>query len=129
MNWLSYENGTTYMVNAKSAFAGAETRGQLDLVSRLQTEASPGIVARGTLAMFHWDATPVLPRVQVPVLLLVGQQDTTTLPSASEYMRAAIPGSQLTVVNPSAHYSLLEQNQRVDAEIEKFARLYASGSR
>lgn len=86
MNWLSYENGTTYMMNPKSAFAGAETRGQIDLVSRLQTEASPAVVARGTLAMFHWDATHVLPRINVPVLLLVGQQDTTTLPSASQYI-------------------------------------------
>ncbi len=34
MNWLSYENGASYLMNAHSSFAGSETRGQLDLISR-----------------------------------------------------------------------------------------------
>lgn len=62
MNWLSYENGLAYVQNAESSFAGSETRGQLDLVSRYQFESSLAVVARGTLAMLHWDATPVLLR-------------------------------------------------------------------
>ena len=60
MNWLSYENGLAYVQNAHGSFAGSETRGQVDLVSRYQFESSPAVVACGTLAMFHWDATPVL---------------------------------------------------------------------
>jgi len=122
MNWLSYENGTSYLMNAKSAFAGAESRGQVDLVSRLQAEASPAVVARGTLAMFHWDATPVLPRIPVPVLLLVGRQDTTTLPEASRHMKEAIPGATIVEIDRGAHYSLLEQNQLIDSAIGEFAQ-------
>jgi pimeloyl-ACP methyl ester carboxylesterase len=121
MNWLSYENGLAYVQNAQSSFAGSETRGQVDLVSRYQFESSPAVVARGTLAMFHWDATPVLSRVNKPVLIIVGQQDTTTLPSASEYMRSTILHAELKVVNPSAHYGLLEQNDSYNAALAKFA--------
>ncbi len=121
MNWLSYQNGTSHMMNAQSAFAGSETWGQLDLISRYGYESSPAVVARGTLAMFHWDAKPVLSRIPVPVLILVGQQDTTTLPSASEFMQHAIPAATLEVVSPSAHYGLLEQNRRYDTAIERFA--------
>jgi len=91
------------------------------LISRYSYESSPAVVARGTLAMFHWDAKPVLPRIGVPVLILVGQQDTTTLPSASKFMHANIPNSQLEIVSPSAHYGLLEQNQRFDSAIAAFA--------
>jgi len=83
VNWLSYQNGLAQLLNAQSSFAGSETRGQLDLVSRYQYRSSPAVVARGTLPMFRWDATPVLPHVNAPVLIIVGQQDTTTLPSAS----------------------------------------------
>ncbi|MGI8961421.1 MAG: alpha/beta fold hydrolase [Bryobacteraceae bacterium] len=121
MNWLSYQNGTSHMMNAQSAFAGSETWGQLDLVSRYGYESTPSVVARGTLAMFHWDAKPVLPRIHVPVLILVGEQDTTTLPSASEYMQHTIPNARLEKVSPSAHYGLLEQNGRYDSAIARFA--------
>lgn len=124
MNWLSYQNGLAQLLNAQSSFAGSETRGQLDLVSRYQYRSSPAVVARGTLAMFHWDATPVLPHVNAPVLIIVGQQDTTTLPSASEYMHRTIPNSDLQLVGPSAHYALLEQNERVDAALAQFASTY-----
>ena len=121
MNWISYQNGTSHMMNAQSAFAGSETWGQLDLVSRYGYESTPSVVARGTLAMFHWDAKSVLPRIPVPVLILVGEQDTTTLPSASEYMQHTIPNARLEKVSPSAHYGLLEQNGRYDSAIASFA--------
>ena len=121
MNWLSYQNGSAHAMNAKSAFAGAETSGQVDYVSRKQAEASPAVVARGTLAMFHWDATPVLPTIPVPVLVLVGEQDTTTLPVASEHMRDTMPKATLVKTSPAAHYALLEQHAKIDAEIDRFA--------
>ena len=121
LNWLSYENGFSYLQNAQSSFAGAESRGQVDLVSRYQVEASPAVVARGTLAMFHWDATAVLPHITAPVLLLVGQEDTTTLPGASTYMQSQIPHSELRVVSPAAHYGLLELNQAYDTAVADFA--------
>jgi pimeloyl-ACP methyl ester carboxylesterase len=121
MNWMSYQNGSAYLLNAQSSFAGSETRGQIDLVSRYQYRSSPAVVARGTLAMFRWDATPVLPHVNTPVLIIVGEQDTTTLPSASEQMQKTIPKARLQRVSPSAHYGLLEQNNTYDAALAQFA--------
>jgi pimeloyl-ACP methyl ester carboxylesterase len=123
MNWLSYQNGTSHITNAHNGFAGSETWGQLDFISRYGYKSTPSVVARGTLAMFHWDAKSVLPLIDVPVLLIVGQQDTTTLPSASEYMKHAMPNASLDVVSPSAHYGLLEQNKRYDSALEQFARV------
>jgi pimeloyl-ACP methyl ester carboxylesterase len=121
LNWLSYQNGLAQLYNAHSSFGGSETRGQVDFVSQFQYRSSPAVVARGTLAMFHWDATPVLPHVNTPVLILVGDQDTTTLPVASERMQQSIPGARLQRINPGAHYSLLEQNGTVDAAVAQFA--------
>jgi pimeloyl-ACP methyl ester carboxylesterase len=121
LNWLSYQNGFAQLYNAHSSFAGSETRGRVDFVSQFQYRSSPAVVARGTLAMFHWDATPMLPHVNTPVLILVGNQDTTTLPAASERMQQSIPGARLHRINPGAHYSLLEQNGTVDAAVAQFA--------
>jgi pimeloyl-ACP methyl ester carboxylesterase len=55
------------------------------------------------------------------VLIIVGDQDTTTVPAASEHMQQSMPDARLLRVGPSAHYSLLEQNQAVDAAIAQFA--------
>ncbi len=121
LNWLSYAEGIAQLSNGKSGFAGSETRGQVDLVSRYGYESSPAVVAKGTLAMFHWDATPVLATIPIPVLVLVGKEDTTTLPSASQTMRDGIPGADLAMVSPGAHYSLLERNIEVNRNIDEFA--------
>lgn len=121
VHWISYKEGILYLSNASSAFAGTETRGQLDLVSRFQVESSPAVVARGTLAMFHWDASTVLSQIKLPVLILVGKQDTTTVPSASETMQRSIPGAQMQLIDPSRHYALLEKNEVVDEAIAHFA--------
>ena len=121
MNWLSYQNGLSHLMNAQSSFAGSETRGQLDLIASYGYRSSPAVVARGTLAMFHWDAEPTLSHIPIPVLILVGQQDTTTLPGASTFIRDAIQKAKLETVSPSAHYGLLEQNSRYNAAIAHFA--------
>lgn len=120
LNWISYQNGTAFIMNAKTGFASG-TRGQIDFVSRLQAKASPAVIASGTLGMFHWDCTGVLPRIHVPVLILVGQQDTTTLPAASQTMHQKMPEAKLLLVSPAAHYSLLELNREIDTALGQFA--------
>jgi hypothetical protein len=44
------------------------------------------------------------------VLIVAGDQDTTTLPEASAFMQAAIPGAQLTTLAPAKHQGLLEHH-------------------
>lgn len=121
MNWLSYQNGFSHVMAASSSFAGTETREQLDYSASRNYEASPAVVARGMLAMLHWDATPVLPGVHTQTLILEGQQDTTTVPAASEFMRTTMPAAELRTVDRAAHLGVLEQNQLYNREIRRFA--------
>ncbi len=98
LNWLGYQSGLIHLQTASSSFAGTETREQLDFASRYYYRSSPAVVARGTLGMLHWDASDVLDRITVPVLIVSGDQDTTTLPVASDHMSAKIPrDSRLSV--------------------------------
>ncbi|MEJ7606222.1 MAG: alpha/beta hydrolase [Bryobacteraceae bacterium] len=122
LNWLSYQSGLTHLQNASQSFAGTETREQLDFASRYQYESSPSVVARGVLGMLHWDATEVLPRVGVPVLIVTGEQDKTTVPAASQVMAKSIPGARLLSVSPAAHLGPIEQNRRYNTAIREFAR-------
>ncbi len=80
------------------------------------------MVAKGVLAMMNWDASEVLPAIQVPVLIVSGDQDTTTLPSASDHMSAAIPKDTRVSVSPAAHMGPIEQHARYNEAIETFAQ-------
>ena len=60
MNALRYYNGMSHLQNAMQSFAGTQTPGRVDFVSRYELLSEPSVVARGGLAMFHWDASNVL---------------------------------------------------------------------
>jgi len=120
-NWLAYRSGLLQMYLASSSFAGTETRSQLDYAAGTYARSSPSVVALGTLAMLHWDASEVLGQVNVPVLIITADQDTTTLPRASEHMKQRIPNAQLTVIHPAAHLGVLERNAEYNRGIAEFA--------
>ncbi|HYZ86311.1 MAG TPA: alpha/beta hydrolase [Bryobacteraceae bacterium] len=127
LNWLGYQSGLTHLQTASSSFAGTETREQLDFASKYYYRSSPDVVARGTLAMMHWDASDVLDRITVPVLIVSGDQDTTTLPFASDHMSAKIPQNSRLSVSPAAHLGPIEQHERYNSAVETFALAQLQG--
>jgi pimeloyl-ACP methyl ester carboxylesterase len=110
LNVLSYLNGSAHHSTAWQSFAGTQTRQQVTFVTRCMLHTSPAVLARGMLGMLRYDATATLPTIKVPVLIVTGEQDTTTLPNASTYMQAAIPEAQLTTLVPAKHQGLLEHH-------------------
>ena len=121
LNRLAYQSGLLHAHLTSSSFAGTETRGQLDYAARTYAELSPAVIMRGTLGMLHWDASDVLARVNVPVLIVTADGDTTTVPAASEHMRSAIRNARLRTERPGAHLAVLERNREYDQAIADFA--------
>ncbi|MBD1808191.1 alpha/beta hydrolase [Microcoleus sp. FACHB-SPT15] len=111
MTWLSYLNGSLHISVEISGFKGTETRGQLDFSSLLSAFASPGVLARGTLAMFNYEETRTLSTINVPVLVVCGASDIATTPPASIRMKAQLPQAELMTIKPGGHMALMEQNQ------------------
>lgn len=120
MNCLSYLNGTAHWSNHRQSFAGTETWGQLDFSARYYLKQSPAVVARGIFGMLRFDATDVLGRITPPVLVLVGDQDTTTCPEAGEFIRARVPAGQLVTLAPASHLSPLERHDEFAQAAESF---------
>ena len=70
---------------------------------------SPSAVCGSLLAQAgRTDTTDVLTRINVPTLLLVGEDDTLTPPSVMRSMHNQIPGSELRVIPNAGHASNLE---------------------
>jgi len=115
-------------ISARLGFGRYVTRSQLDHTARLMTVNSPSVQARGDLAMFRWDATPALPRVGVPTLILGGEMDIVTKPDASKTMAQLIPAAELQVFEGVNHMGLLERANDYNDAIRAFARRVFGGS-
>jgi pimeloyl-ACP methyl ester carboxylesterase len=121
MTWLSYLNGSLHISVELSGFKGTETRGQLEFSALLSALGSPGVLARGTLAMLKYDETATLSTIHIPVLLIVGASDIATKPGASIRMNAELPQSEFVALKPSGHMSLMEQNQEFAEVVSAFS--------
>jgi 3-oxoadipate enol-lactonase len=79
------------------------------MIRRIILASSPTAVAGTLLALAaRTDSTPALFAIRVPSLILVGQHDALTPPSASHAMKEKIPGAELHVLPKAAHLSNLE---------------------
>ena len=61
-----------------------------------------------------------LPRIACPVLVMVGEQDTATVPAKAERIHAAIAQSRLVRIAKAGHSSSIEQPTAVNAALDEF---------
>ncbi|HEY9622492.1 MAG TPA: alpha/beta hydrolase, partial [Crinalium sp.] len=120
-SWLSYLNGFTLLTTEISGFTGRETRGQLNFSTLIGLKASPGVLARGVLAMLRFHEAETLPRISVPTLVVVGKSDIATRPFANQRISQEIPQSELAVLSPGGHMGLMERNQPFAEIVRSFS--------
>jgi 3-oxoadipate enol-lactonase len=91
-----------------------EVRGMIE-------HTSPDAIAGALEAMMgRPDSTTVLPRIDVPTLILCGDEDVLTPPADSQAMHAAIPGSRLEVIKGAGHLSNIERPAQFSAGLASF---------
>jgi pimeloyl-ACP methyl ester carboxylesterase len=66
------------------------------------------------------DSIETLGTINVPVLLVTGDEDLTTGVNEAELMRQHIPGSQLHVIPKAGHYSAWEQPEAAGRILRQF---------
>jgi pimeloyl-ACP methyl ester carboxylesterase len=117
--WQSYLSGTAHIAN-RFGFGKYVTRSQLEHVTLLSTKNPPGNIQKGNLAMFRWDATGALKSVTVPVLLLAGDLDIVTKPSASATLESQGATARLTTIEGVNHMGLMERSDFYNAAMVRF---------
>lgn len=120
-SWQGYLSGSNQLVMRLTGFGRFATRGQVDFTARLACKGSPGVQAKGNLAMFRWKATEVLPTIHVPVLVLAGTKDIVTLPSASKLIADKAPRARLIQIEGAGHMGFMEQAEAYNEAIAAFA--------
>lgn len=81
-----------------------------------------GIAAAARGMAERRDFAPLLERIDVPALVLVGQEDAISTPDEMRGMAAAIPGSQFVEIEGAGHMAPLEKPDEVTAAVSEFLR-------
>lgn len=107
------------------ALLGESTReGRPDVVKTVREmaeKADPEGVARALEAMRgRPDSTPGLARIQVPVLALVGEEDTLTPPAEARKIAEGVPDGRLVVIPGAGHLSNLESPEAFNEALLSF---------
>lgn len=94
----------------------------VDHVLRLGVDAPSLVWTEGLSELMRMDVRHALPRVTVPVLVAVGDQDRVTPPAAAVRLAAALPDGRLFIVEGAGHLPMLERPERVNPALRSFAR-------
>jgi len=96
-----------------------------DTVLAMARNIGPEAFLRQTEAIIERPARlEALRHYRVPTLIVVGREDAITPVELHEEMAAAIPGSELVIIEDCGHLSTLEQPQAVSALLRRWL-LYA----
>jgi 3-oxoadipate enol-lactonase len=112
---LGRSEGATAIANAQiPSIVGKTTREKqpdiYDSVHRMMAQAPlDGIIGAIEAMMVRPDSTPTLATIDVPTLIVVGDEDVPTPVKESRAMHAAIPGSRLEIIAQAGHLSNLER--------------------
>jgi pimeloyl-ACP methyl ester carboxylesterase len=68
------------------------------------------------------DLREFLPTMQIPTLLLYGEEDMRAPPSVAREMHDAVPGSKLVMLPGVGHLSSIEGAERFNLEVRRFIR-------
>lgn len=69
------------------------------------------------------DLTSDVADIDVPALVVGGEQDVSTPPEQAEAIAAAIPGARLVILPDAAHLSNLDRPERFNDELRAFLRI------
>jgi 3-oxoadipate enol-lactonase len=90
-------------------------------IREIATRQSPeGVIAAIELLRDRPDWSTSLAQINVPTLIIVGEEDTVTPPALSDAMHAGIEGSTLVKIPKAGHLSNMESPQEFNAAIMSF---------
>ena len=119
---LIYQMGCVHLALMYGTNCGQDSRGQNDLVAKHCARFSMRAAGLGALACFAFDARAVMPRIDVPTLVMTGRGDINMPPDIQAAMAHRLPHAELVLIENCGHLSLLECHTEVNAHLRDFAR-------
>ncbi len=121
---LKHGVGVVAQAMPEKLFAASTLQNQTAIVDRckeMMLAADPEGIAAALRGMAERpDMSELLPRISVPTLVIVGEQDQITTVQEMRQMAEAIPRSTFVEISNAGHMSPMEQPEQVNAALEEF---------
>jgi pimeloyl-ACP methyl ester carboxylesterase len=109
-------------------FAGQPPAEYVALLDAMAADVRPGSMSTALLVMAETDQRDLLPRIQVPTLLIWGELDARSPLSVAGQFKDAIPDAELIVIPGAGHVSNLEQPELFNDAVRQFCRAHSPPS-
>lgn len=102
----------------------------VDATRALTDQPPAGVVGALSAMLRRSDSTPDLAIIDVPTLVVVGEEDGPSPPAVARAMQGAVPGATLAVLAGAGHLSSLEAPEAFNTALEQhLGRCRAEGER
>jgi len=95
-------------------------------VVHLAERASSEVWTEALAGLLETDLRHVLPRVDMPALVIVGEHDRVTPPASGIELAAALPDGRFVLLEGAGHIAMMERPVELDREIRAFVRTVLS---
>jgi pimeloyl-ACP methyl ester carboxylesterase len=106
-------------------FAGEPPADFVPLLDAMAADVRPESMRTALLVMAEADQRDLLPRLQVPTLLIWGELDARSPLSVARQFKDAVPDARLVVIPGAGHVSNLEQPGLFNDSIREFCRAHS----
>jgi pimeloyl-ACP methyl ester carboxylesterase len=101
----------------------------VNYVLGLAGRAPSAVWTDGLASLMEIDLRHTLPHIQVPALVLVGEHDRMTPPSAAVALAGELPHGRLEVIERAGHFPMMEAHEEFNRRLEAFVDPVLSGQR
>lgn len=92
----------------------------VESLKRRSMEIGPSVEVNDLLACDGFDVMDEVQNINLPTLVMCGDQDTMTPVKYTDYLADNIPGSHKVIVPGATHFVQLQKYKQVNASIEEF---------
>jgi len=121
---LNYKDRPQLLANFGKIFSATEnslSKGIASWLYGINLSASSYATAQCLIALRDADLRPDLKKITIPTVIMHGKKDKICSFDLAEQMKSGIPNSRLVVFEKSGHSMFLEETDKFNSELIKFA--------
>jgi pimeloyl-ACP methyl ester carboxylesterase len=110
-----------YLGTRLFGFGSDPSPSQVAFIDRTLAGTDVEVWAKVFPSLIDFDLSEVLETLRLPALIVVGDKDRITPPTAARHMADKIAGARLLILEDAGHCAFLEEHEALDAELAAFA--------